>query len=124
PSRRVISGISSPSRSTVRNASNQRYPSSLRAQTPTLALPPLSPDLAPNTVPSGSRRVGPKSAGSGRPSSAFSSCGGRRGGSTTSSRRPPSNTTVWVTTSADTSAGQKTPYVVSASGGLVVKKPG
>ena len=37
----------------------RRSPASVRAQTPRFASPPLSPERAPTTVPSGARRVGP-----------------------------------------------------------------
>ncbi len=67
----AISGSSSFSRSVDANASSHAYSSSLRAQSPMFALPPLSPLRAPAIDPSGTVRVGPQSvAGSGAGSSA------------------------------------------------------
>ena len=66
-----VSGRRRRSSSTVRALASHRQASSVRAHTPTLALPPLSPERAPATVPSGTRRVGPAS-GSGSGGSATS----------------------------------------------------
>src|ERR1700716_654735 len=99
-----------------------------------LALPPLSPERAAQTWPSGARRFGPAlpsaAAGPGFPAAAGPAFPAAGTGSAPESavtpgcgitRRVPSgSTTACSTTAAGTSAGQYTPYALSALGGVVV----
>ena len=57
------SGHSAFSFSTVRNSCKKLYESSVSAQTPQLAFPPLSPDRVPNSLPKGTFTVSPVGAG-------------------------------------------------------------
>src|SRR3954465_9584306 len=99
-------------------ASSHAAASSVRAQKPTLALPPLSPDRAPIRVPSGIRRVSPlRSLPAALPPAAGGAAvvaeeggGGAGGVWGMTSRRPSAWTTTCSTSSAGTSAGQQTPY--------------
>src|SRR5215207_4551598 len=106
--RPAVSGSSARTRSTVRNPSSQAHPSSLRANTPRLALPPLSPERAPTTRPRGAATVPP--AGSIAPGPGAGSVGRAAAGvgatESTTVAVPPSTTTCWGTSSAGTTAGR------------------
>src|SRR5260221_9048874 len=58
-SRSAASGSSMRNLATSRYSCSQPYDAWSRVHRPTFALPPLSPDRAPQTSPSGARRVGP-----------------------------------------------------------------
>src|SRR4051812_10884768 len=58
-SRPGASGSSSRTRSGVNSAASHAYAASSRVQNPTLPLPPLSPDRAPATAPSGTPTTSP-----------------------------------------------------------------
>src|SRR5215813_4527498 len=101
-------------RSAVRNARSQGYAAGSRAQKPTLALPPLSPERAPATVPSGTRRVAPPAAIADLPTVEATSelagvlaiRGGPGGVGGIATVDPSGSTTAWSTASAGTTAGQ------------------
>src|SRR5262249_60390839 len=87
----AVSGSSSFNRGTVRKPASHAYPASVRAHTPRLALPPLSPDRAPATRPSGARTTGPPAAAAPPATTGtFASAGGapRRGAPTTAPPGP------------------------------------
>src|SRR5208282_2503899 len=97
------------------------------AHRPTLALPPLSPERAPHSLPRGTSTDGPARdapagvAGFwrrlGLPEAATAHVCGM-------SRHVPSGRwTCWVTTSAGTRAGQYRPKALAGVGGVVVWNP-
>src|ERR1700744_6257289 len=115
--------MSSRTRSTVRYSRSQPNAAGSRVHTPTLALPPLSPDRAAAIRPSGARTAGPSG-------TAYSTYVGSKptyvelvsmGGMTW--RVPSGSTTVCSTSVAGISAGQYTPYALSGVGGVVVWNP-
>src|SRR5215467_7570192 len=107
-------------RSAVRKSRSQGYADGSRAQNPTLALPPLSPERAPAIVPSGARRVGPEmSAAPAGLSAGSMTRGGPDGVGGIATIDPSAITTAWFTTFVATTVGQYTPYAVSAVGGVV-----
>src|SRR5579884_1022997 len=107
----AASGTSRRKASTSRLAASQAYAGSVRAHSPTLALPPLSPERAPYTAPRGTARLGPSGTGSvaAATGATATSPAGSGGVGSTASLRPSAATTTWSTTSAGTSAGQYTP---------------
>src|SRR5262249_23066456 len=108
--------------------SSQLNSAAVRTQTPTLALPPLSPDRAPAMTPSGIRlvsvasaRAGLSGAGSrGRTSSAAEAAFGADGRIRASPVQTgsPSIRTRVLTSSAGTAVGQYTPYIDASPGGV------
>src|SRR5205823_6648614 len=100
----AASGTSRRKRSTVSSRSSHAYAGPLRAQTPTLAFPPLSPERAPKTRPSGTRSTGPDGdGGSSTGATLASPPRATTGGMPTVS---PPITTRCSTSSDGTSAGQ------------------
>src|SRR5581483_5998650 len=113
-------------RSTVSHSRRKANAAGVRAQTPRLALPPLSPERAPNARPSGTRTVSPDGGGG----SAID--GGAIAGA--SSVEPPGAGAIAIVSPskitrsrswrASTSAGQYTRYGCASPGGVRDEKPG
>src|ERR671911_1334984 len=101
------SGRKGPHPSPPRDPSSQAHPSSWRANTPRWALPPLSPERAPTTRPSGAATVPPAGItpgpGAGSVGRAAAGVGATE---STTVPPPPSTTTCWGTSSAGTTAGR------------------
>ena len=116
----VSAGISSRSRATVRKSDSQAKPSAERANTPTLAVPPLSPERAPTTLPIGARTVGPPgtaaASGSGTAISIAGATTPAPAGRPSTTVTRSSTITVWGQRSAGTAAGQNTPYGLAVAG--------
>src|ERR1700678_856460 len=98
------------------------------AHRPTLALPPLSPERAPHSLPRGTSTDGPDTAGvagvCGRPGAPEAPSALARAHVCGTSRHVPSGRwTCWVTTSAGTRAGQYRPNALAGVGGVVVWNP-
>src|SRR3954454_850000 len=93
--------------STVRVPASHAYSAASLAHTPTLALPPLSPDRAPKYRPSGSPTAGPT--GGTSMTELVTGCDPVADDDDARSigmRRPSARTTTWCTSSLATSAGQ------------------
>ena len=93
----------------VRKLSSQAQAPGLRANTPRLALPVLSPERLPTTAPRGAAIISPvgTSAAGASTGVTVTSPGGAT--ESTTVRSPPRTTTCWGTSSAGTRAGQWTP---------------
>ena len=92
----------------LRNPSSQSKASAERANTPRLALPPLSPERAPATRPSGDGTVGPQSRlAAGAAGERIGGTGPATGGTgSTTVRSPSRKVTYWGTADAATVAGR------------------
>src|SRR5262249_19116807 len=113
------SGISDFTCSALSDSRSHAYASGVRAQTPTLALPPLSPERAPMIRPSGARRVGPPGAGGSVLGATLSGeTALDRGGNVTggTAYSAPSRCTVCVISDAGATVGQESPYAPSSRG--------
>ena len=98
----AASGSRRRSSSTVSVSASHGQASPLRAHTPTLALPPLSPERAPATVPSGSAARRSRAAARAAPARRRRRGAASRVGGSIDSRVPSARTAVWATSAAAT----------------------
>src|SRR5207247_1738162 len=95
-----------------------------RAQTPTFASPPLSPERAPTTVPSGTRKVVPDGAATGRAGRGGSGGSAVRCGAGIATRSPDGSTATCATSPCRTDPAVKTPNGAASPGSVVSVQPG
>src|SRR6516165_685044 len=105
----AVSGSNSFSRGTVRNPASHAYAASVRAHTPRLAFPPLSPDRAPATRPKGARTTGPPGVAATATDGTSARTGGSGGRTGSTTVVSPPMTTCCGSRTAGTAVGQYTP---------------
>ena len=118
-SSRTRSGVSSAA-SQANAASRSGWPAGI--QTPMLALPPLSPERAKATSPSGTSRVSPSTGGEARAGSSRRPIGSNGAvwvGGAMSTLLPSAITTTWGTVSCGTYAARYSPNGAPFEGGAI-----